>query len=198
MAQFFPLCLGYSPLQLGARLLAWSMPPMFIAPLAGSLADRYGNRPFMVLGLALQAAGLAWVAAIASPHVEYLQIGVALLIAGTGTSSCFPTVACSASPSWRASSPVPMSTPRTPPSWPASVTPSGWPSASQRSVSSPRCSVPSARAGAQHPSRSRWLRRRPLPPDPTSLREALAALGSIEGRSGYAAGHRTSLLPPRP
>jgi EmrB/QacA subfamily drug resistance transporter len=93
MAQFFQICLGYSPLQSGVRLLAWSMPPMFIAPLAGSLADRYGNRPFMVLGLALQAAGLAWVAAIASPHVAYLPVGIALLIAGTGTSFCFPTVA---------------------------------------------------------------------------------------------------------
>jgi EmrB/QacA subfamily drug resistance transporter len=93
MSQFFQNCLGYSPLQAGVRLLAWSMPPMFIAPIAGTLADRYGNRPFMALGLAMQAGGLAWVAAIASPHAGYAQLGVALLIAGTGTSFCFPTVA---------------------------------------------------------------------------------------------------------
>jgi EmrB/QacA subfamily drug resistance transporter len=93
MSQFFQTCLGYSPLGAGIRLLPWAMPPMFIAPIAGALADRYGNRPFMVLGLALQAIGLAWVATIATPHVGYLQIGVALTIAGTGTSFCFPTVA---------------------------------------------------------------------------------------------------------
>jgi EmrB/QacA subfamily drug resistance transporter len=93
MAQFFQTCLGYSPLETGIRLLPWSMPPMFIAPIAGALADRYGNRPFMALGLALQAAGLAWVALIADPGVGYLQLGVALTIAGTGTSFCFPTVA---------------------------------------------------------------------------------------------------------
>src|SRR3954452_12025363 len=93
MSQFFQSCLGYSPLEAGVRLLPWSMPPMFIAPIAGALADRYGNRPFMALGLALQAAGLAWVALIASPDVSYLQVGVALTIAGTGTSFCFPTVA---------------------------------------------------------------------------------------------------------
>jgi MFS family permease len=93
MSQFFQTCLGYSPLGAGLRLLPWAMPPMFIAPLAGALADRYGNRPFMALGLTLQAVGLAWVAAIAAPHVGYLQIGVALAIAGTGTSFCFPTVA---------------------------------------------------------------------------------------------------------
>ncbi|MCW3025450.1 MAG: drug resistance transporter, EmrB/QacA subfamily [Solirubrobacterales bacterium] len=93
MSQFFQTALGYSPLGAGLRLLPWSMPPMFIAPLAGALADRYGNRPFMALGLALQAGGLAWVALIAAPGVSYAQIGVALTIAGTGTSFCFPTVA---------------------------------------------------------------------------------------------------------
>jgi EmrB/QacA subfamily drug resistance transporter len=93
MSQFFQSALGYSPLEAGVRLLPWSMPPMFIAPIAGALADRYGNRPFMALGLALQAAGLAWVALIASPDVSYLQVGAALAIAGTGTSFCFPTVA---------------------------------------------------------------------------------------------------------
>jgi EmrB/QacA subfamily drug resistance transporter len=93
MSQFFQSCLGYSPLEAGVRLLPWSVPPMFIAPIAGVLADRYGNRPFMALGLALQAAGLAWVALIASPDVGYLQLGLALTIAGTGTSFCFPTVA---------------------------------------------------------------------------------------------------------
>jgi EmrB/QacA subfamily drug resistance transporter len=93
MSQFFQICLGYSPLEAGVRLLPWSMPPLFIAPIAGVLADRYGNRPFMALGLALQAAGLAWVALIASPGVAYAQVGVALTIAGIGTSFCFPTVA---------------------------------------------------------------------------------------------------------
>jgi MFS family permease len=66
---------------------------MVIAPIAGGLADRFGNRPFMVIGLTMQAVGLGWVALIASPHVSYLQLGLALTIAGVGTSLCFPTVA---------------------------------------------------------------------------------------------------------
>jgi EmrB/QacA subfamily drug resistance transporter len=93
MSQFFQICLGYSPLEAGVRLLPWSVPPLIVAPIAGVLADRYGNRPFMVLGLAMQALGLAWVALIASPGVGYAQVGVALTIAGIGTSFCFPTVA---------------------------------------------------------------------------------------------------------
>ena len=39
---------------------------MVVAPLAGALADRIGTRPLLVTGLALQAGGLAWFAAIAS------------------------------------------------------------------------------------------------------------------------------------
>jgi EmrB/QacA subfamily drug resistance transporter len=93
MSQFFQTVLGYTPLDAGIRLLPWAAPPMIVAPIAGALADRYGNRPFMALGLALQAIGLAWVALIAAPEMGYAQLGVALTIAGVGTSFCFPTVA---------------------------------------------------------------------------------------------------------
>jgi EmrB/QacA subfamily drug resistance transporter len=93
MAQFLQNALGYSPLQAGIRLLPWTATPMLIAPIAGGLADRFGNRPFMVLGMVMQAVGLGWVALIASPDVGYLQLGIALTVAGVGTSLCFPTVA---------------------------------------------------------------------------------------------------------
>ncbi len=93
MSQLLQDALHYSPLQAGLRLLAWSSPPMIVSPIAGALAERYGNRPFMVLGLALQAGGLAWVASIASAHVDFLQLGAAFVVAGVGTSFCFPTVA---------------------------------------------------------------------------------------------------------
>jgi MFS family permease len=66
---------------------------MFIAPLAGTLADRYGNRPFMALGMTLQAIGLGWVALVATPSVGYPELAAAFAIAGVGTSFCFPTVA---------------------------------------------------------------------------------------------------------
>jgi EmrB/QacA subfamily drug resistance transporter len=93
MSQFLQTALGYSPLGAGVRLLPWTMPPMVIAPIAGVLADRYGNRPFMVLGLALQALGYSWVALIAHPGVGYAALGLAFTVAGVGTSFCFPTVA---------------------------------------------------------------------------------------------------------
>src|ERR687887_676275 len=75
MAQFLQTALGYSPLQAGIRLLPWTATPMVIAPIAGGLADRFGNRPFMILGLTLQAIGLGWVALIATPGMGYLELG---------------------------------------------------------------------------------------------------------------------------
>jgi EmrB/QacA subfamily drug resistance transporter len=93
MAQFLQNALGYSPLQAGIRLLPWTATPMLVAPIAGGLADRFGNRPFLVLGMAMQAIGLGWVALIATPDVSYLELGIALTIAGVGTSLCWPTIA---------------------------------------------------------------------------------------------------------
>ena len=93
MAQFLQTALGHSPLGAGLRLLPWTAAPMVIAPLAGALSERYGNRPFMVCGLALQAIGLGWVALIAAPGMGYAELGTALTVAGVGISMCFPTVA---------------------------------------------------------------------------------------------------------
>jgi MFS family permease len=93
MAQYFQTALGYSPLQAGIRLLPWTATPMVVAPIAGTLSDRFGTRPFMVLGLVMQGVGLGWVALIADTSVGYLQLGIALTVAGVGTSLCFPTIA---------------------------------------------------------------------------------------------------------
>jgi len=93
MSQLFQTALGYSSIETGVRLLPWTLTPMFIAPVAGALADRYGSRPFMVLGLVLQAVGYAWIAAIVSTDPSYLEFGAAFTITGMGTSFCFPTVA---------------------------------------------------------------------------------------------------------
>ncbi|WP_329125702.1 MFS transporter [Streptomyces sp. NBC_01465] len=93
IAQFLQLALGYTPLEAGVRMLPWAGAPMIVAPIAGALADRYGNRPFMAAGLALQAVGYAWVAAIAAPGMGYGWLGAALTLSGIGISMCFPTVA---------------------------------------------------------------------------------------------------------
>ncbi|WP_078661247.1 MFS transporter [Streptomyces sp. NRRL B-24484] len=93
MSQFLQIGLGNSPLAAGLWILPWTATPMVVAPIAGALSERWGNRPFMAAGLTLQAAGLGWVAAIADPGMGYAQLSIALTVAGVGTSMCFPTVA---------------------------------------------------------------------------------------------------------
>jgi EmrB/QacA subfamily drug resistance transporter len=93
ITQLFQIGMGYSPLQAGLRILVWMAMPMLIAPVAGALADKIGNRPFMVTGLVMQAAGLGWLAAAAGPGVGYGALIIPLAIAGIGTAMCFPTVA---------------------------------------------------------------------------------------------------------
>ena len=51
MAQFQQTTLGQGPLDAGLRLLPWGITPFLIAPRAGALADRIGERPLIVAGL---------------------------------------------------------------------------------------------------------------------------------------------------
>jgi EmrB/QacA subfamily drug resistance transporter len=93
ITQLFQTGLGYDPLGAGLRILVWTAMPMLVAPLAGALSDRLGNRPFMLGGLLLQGVGLAWLAAAAHPGVGYGHLVLPLILAGIGISMCFPTVA---------------------------------------------------------------------------------------------------------
>ncbi|MFF4358260.1 DHA2 family efflux MFS transporter permease subunit [Streptomyces sp. NPDC001604] len=93
ITQLFQTGLGYSPLQAGVRILVWNAMPLLVAPVAGALADRFGTRPFMFGGLALQALGLALLAWQVEPGVSYGQLVLPLIIAGIGISMVFPSVA---------------------------------------------------------------------------------------------------------
>lgn len=93
MSQFFQSAQGHSPAQTGARLLVWSAPGLVAMPIVGKLATRFGNRPFMMAGLLLQAIGLGWVALIASQHDAFAELCPPLVIAGLGAALVFPTVA---------------------------------------------------------------------------------------------------------
>jgi EmrB/QacA subfamily drug resistance transporter len=93
LAQFLQVVQHYSPLQAGVRTLPWTAMPVFIAPVAGSLSDRIGGRPLLAAGLGLQAIGLGWLAAVASPTVAYATMVPAFVISGVGMSLFFAPVA---------------------------------------------------------------------------------------------------------
>jgi MFS family permease len=70
--------------------MPWTATFMTVAPLAGALADRIGERPLMVAGLSLQAAGMAWLALIAEPGMAYADMLAPFIVAGVGVSMAIP------------------------------------------------------------------------------------------------------------
>jgi EmrB/QacA subfamily drug resistance transporter len=89
-AQLLQTVLGYGPLGAGLRLLPWTATFITVAPIAGALADRIGERPLMVGGLSLQAIGMAWLALIAEPGMAYSQMLAPFIVAGVGISMAIP------------------------------------------------------------------------------------------------------------
>jgi EmrB/QacA subfamily drug resistance transporter len=89
-AQLLQTGLGYGPLGAGLRLMPWTATFMTVAPIAGALVDRIGERPFMVGGLTLQAVGLAWLALIAEPGMTYSQMLAPFIVGGVGVSMAIP------------------------------------------------------------------------------------------------------------
>ncbi len=92
VTQEFQFARGYSPLSTGVRLLPFFATPMFISPIAGAVSDRIGRRPVMATGLFLQTAGFVWVAIRGSLSTSWIELMLALLIAGIGISMALPTV----------------------------------------------------------------------------------------------------------
>jgi EmrB/QacA subfamily drug resistance transporter len=92
VAEEFQFARHYSPVSTGLRLLPFFATPMIISPLAGALSDRTGRRPVMVTGLALLSAGFAWVAFKGSLTTSWVELTLALLVAGVGISMALPTV----------------------------------------------------------------------------------------------------------
>ncbi|MCX0245447.1 MFS transporter [Streptomyces drozdowiczii] len=93
LSQYLQGVLGYSPTEAGLRMLPWTGMPMLVAPIAGMLSDRFGGRPVVVTGLALQAVGLALFALIIAPDASYASQLPALIIGGIGMALYFAPAA---------------------------------------------------------------------------------------------------------
>jgi len=90
MAQFLQTAQGHGPLGAGLRLLPWTATLFVVAPLAGVLVNRTGERTLIAGGLILQAIGMAWVALIAAPDLAYASLVAPLILAGAGISMAMP------------------------------------------------------------------------------------------------------------
>jgi EmrB/QacA subfamily drug resistance transporter len=90
LPQFLQVTLGFGPLGAGLRLLPWTSTLFLTAPIAGAVVQRFGERPLVVTGLLMQAAGLGWIALLAAPGVAYPALVVPLVLAGIGVSMAMP------------------------------------------------------------------------------------------------------------
>jgi EmrB/QacA subfamily drug resistance transporter len=88
----FQLARHYSPVGAGLHLLPFFATPMLVSPVAGALSDRIGRRPIIVVGLSLLTIGFVWVAWRGSLGASWVEIVIALLVAGVGISMALPTV----------------------------------------------------------------------------------------------------------
>jgi MFS family permease len=64
-AQFLQIGLGHGPLDAGLRLVPWTATLFVVAPIAGALADRIGERPLMLAGRLCRRSG--WAGSRSSP-----------------------------------------------------------------------------------------------------------------------------------
>lgn len=90
MAQFLQDGLGYGPLAAGLALAPWGLTTAVVPQVAGRLAGRFGERPFVVAGLGLHGLAMGWIALVAGPAVGYWAIAVPLVLSGTGIAMCLP------------------------------------------------------------------------------------------------------------
>ncbi len=92
LAQFFQIAQDNGPLGAGLRLLPLTATLFIVAPLAGTLVNRIGERILVVGGLLLQASGIAWIGLVAAPGLPYAEFIVPLIIAGCGASLSLPAM----------------------------------------------------------------------------------------------------------
>jgi len=90
MPQFQQVVAGQDPLGAGLRLLPWGIAPLLVGPRAGALADRVGERVLVVTGSLLQAAGVAWIAAVTGPATGYLILVTPMTMIGVGLALAIP------------------------------------------------------------------------------------------------------------
>jgi EmrB/QacA subfamily drug resistance transporter len=90
LAQFLQTAQGYGPLDAGIRLMPWGAAMFFVAPLVGSRIRRYGERPFAVAGLSIQAGCLVALALLAKPDLPYGEFVIPLILLGAGAALTLP------------------------------------------------------------------------------------------------------------
>ena len=94
-AQYLQLAVGADSFGVGLRLLPWVAAGPVVAPIAGVLADRIGERLIIAAALALFAAAFFAIGPLVMSGHSYGELIIPLLVAGTGVAAAFPSTATS-------------------------------------------------------------------------------------------------------
>jgi len=78
MLPFYARSLGADATEVGALMFVYSLMQIFVAPLWGSLSDRYGRRPILLVTILLQGLAFFWAAA----STTYLSLLLSRVAAG--------------------------------------------------------------------------------------------------------------------
>jgi EmrB/QacA subfamily drug resistance transporter len=89
-AQFLQTVQHHGPLGAGVRLAPWTITLFLVAPIAGRQVNRFGERPLVVAGLLMQAAGYGCLAIMAGPQLSYPAMIAPFVLSGVGVSMAIP------------------------------------------------------------------------------------------------------------
>jgi EmrB/QacA subfamily drug resistance transporter len=92
-AQYLQLALHNDPLGVGLRLLPWVALAPLVAPVAGILADKIGERPIVFVALVLFAAAFFAIGPMVNSGASYGSLVLPLIAAGIGVAALFPVLA---------------------------------------------------------------------------------------------------------
>lgn len=91
-AQFLQTAQGYGPIGAGVRLLPWGLVPTVVGVQSGRLIERFGERRLVLVGALVEAAGLGWLAAVASPTIAFPALGLGFAVIGFGIALAVPAL----------------------------------------------------------------------------------------------------------
>ena len=90
LSLFVQVVLGYSVLQAGGMFLVTTLAIMALAPISGSLSDRYGARWFVTAGMALWGGSLLILSTVVDAQSNFWDLAPWLLLGGIGFGMVMP------------------------------------------------------------------------------------------------------------
>src|SRR5262249_28313865 len=95
LMQFLQVVQGHSAVRAGLATVPLVIAALVLMPISGALSARIGVRPFVAIGLGLQAAALAWFAHVSVVDVAYMRLLPGFVAYGVGIGlSLLPVAYC--------------------------------------------------------------------------------------------------------